>query len=170
MSQNNSRMPNFRHMAEITEEEISWFLLFADADCGMRSNWNAMVNAAVFNGGKWEDSYNDHIFEAVRQRRVIANRLQNMPPRLRNILYTSFGNQVIPATVSKYFDTPARQYAPAALHSKLIAPNDLIRLFNQFYMNQTNDEQKELLRRIKEEAMADQVLAIESYYRERKKK
>ena len=157
----------FKNKQTIVEEDIEWYCLFSYADCGIRSNWNAMVSAKMYGTRSlFEDPYNDAIFAAVHRRNLIESRLKTMTPRYVDILYTAFANCNIPPVITKYY----HRYASAAVHSKLISKKELLKICNAFYQHKSSTKEKLLLQEISIQAAKDYTSAINQYMEARKKR
>ncbi len=71
------------------QSDLVWFFNRADADCGLQSNWGAMVNAAHCGRSDrpYEDPYTEAFLMSISRRRVIETRLNRCTLFQQKVLY-----------------------------------------------------------------------------------
>lgn len=148
----------------ITEEDISWFYLFSEADCGFRSNWTAMVNVKIFGTTPWQDNTYAYL-DAIAKRRKIEHALLKLPAHQVDILYATFTNINYPAPLTKYFS----KYTGSAVHC-CPEPNYLYQVCTKLYNSNVSPTEKDFLESIYQIAVAEYDAAITNYYKAKRAK
>lgn len=95
---------SFDEMEAIAEDDLTWLFCFSTADCGIRSNWEACVNASCF--GKTEGFYDNtssFLLNSVARRRKIEQIFQALPLPIQNILFASFADINMNEPLQKIF-------------------------------------------------------------------
>lgn len=88
---------------EYCRQELEWYYNFSDSDCGIKSNWSAMVQAAHCPGGVYVDPYSSFILRAVEKRREIEKSLWTLSSNLQNCLSSVFGSHHMPHPIVQVF-------------------------------------------------------------------
>lgn len=94
----------------ITERDLVWFFNHAEADCGLKSNWSAMVSAACFGGTSYQDTTNSFILNSVGHYRELEKIYKTLSSTTQEILFASFADIHISDNIVKIFS----KYAGAA--------------------------------------------------------
>lgn len=149
---------------EMSKLELEWFFNYSDADCGLKSNWNAMVRAALLPGGGWSDPYNPFILQAIDKRRDIANAYYKLTQEQQNTLYATYGPAPIPFAVEKVF----KELAGAAMMAKVSAPPDLIKLCQRILQFKASNQDKLQISQIRMEAISIRKAALYEYRKAKK--
>lgn len=87
--------------------ELEWYFNSAESAIGLQSNFGAM-RQALLNGGvsstSKPDSMSDARMDAVIRARDVQRRMQRMPPRMQDILYSVFQNRQWPTELWSVYD------------------------------------------------------------------
>lgn len=163
--------------------ELTWLFLFSEADCGLKSSWSAMVNAAMVGGSAKNkqpitDPYNQFTLNAIHFRREITDALKQLTISQQNLLYASFGDHhydfipFLPEKPPPIFSVYRiyKKLTGAALVSHLTTPDSLISLSLAFHSHKASLKEKLLLSEIRIDAEKNYNDAIKSYYNARQRK
>ncbi len=154
----------FNHDDEMSRFELEWLFNQADSDCGLKSNWNAMVRSALLPGGGWSDPYNPFILQAIDKRREIATAYYKLSQGHQNCLYALYGPAPIPFAVEKVF----KELAGAALMVKVSAPPDLIKLCQRVLQFKASNQDKMQISQIRMEALSLRKAALYEFRKAKK--
>ncbi len=149
---------------EMSKLELEWFFNYSEADCGLKSNWNAMVRAALLPGGGWSDPYNPFILQAIDKRRDISTAYYKLTQDQQNCLFAIYGPAPIPFAVEKVF----KELAGAAMLAKVSAPPDLIKLCQRILQFKASNQDKIQISQIRMEALSLRKAALYEYRKAKK--
>lgn len=143
--------------------ELEWFWNYSEADCGISSNFNAMVNVALYGAPThYDDHYDNKVLKAVSLNRKIQTALNSLSKISYKVLYVSFSSEQLNPYVVKMF----QQYAGV---SYLIHGLDIEMLATRFYTNQCAAREKILVTEIRNEAREKYNKALNQYIKIRSK-
>lgn len=151
---------------EHAKSELIWLFNYADADCGLKSNWSAMVQASMIPGGQWHDPYHPFILKAIDKRREISIAYYALTEKHQHCLYALFGPIPIPFAVEKVY----KELAGAIMLVHLTDPKELIRLCQRILQYQTSTQDKLLASQIRMEAVNLRKNALYEYRKARDKR
>ena len=71
-------------------KELTWLFCHADGDCGMCSNFGAMVSAIILGPSTsgYDDPYSERVLQSVSRRRVVENAFQAMDRQQQKVLFS----------------------------------------------------------------------------------
>ena len=148
------------------EFDLVWLYNHSDADCGIKSNYMAMVNVACYGPSTtFNDPFNSFILKSVEHKRKLESVVSNLPPLHKLILFKSFADIKYPKNIELLFN----KYTGAATVIASISFTNLDKLSRQFYQGTASDKDKILISQIRTEATTNYYEAINQYLIERKK-
>ncbi len=153
---------NYRDI-EYFKAELVWLYNYADSDCGIKSNWNAMVQAACSPGSSYSDPYNSFIMRAVDKRRDIEKALWSLPVQFQNSLCSVYGSNHLPHPITAVLG----ELGGPAICSQLLPLEPLEKLCNRKLLGKATP--KDLLA-ISEIRMAAEELKNKSFNDYRRKR
>lgn len=78
---------------QTAEKELIWFFCHSDGDCGIKSNYNSMVNLALYGPSMdYHDPFDTRTLKYVALRRKIEDTMSKLPKSTYKILYMSFAD------------------------------------------------------------------------------
>lgn len=99
---------NFKQYENVVEHDLVWLFCHSEGDCGIKSNWSAMVNASCFGSSVgYYDHINSFTLNSVEHYREVDKIYKSLTIPIQNILYASFADVSISANILKIFKTNA---------------------------------------------------------------
>lgn len=149
----------------IVEEELIWLFNFAEADCGIKSNYNSMVNVSMFGAStSFQDPHNSFILKSVAKKRKIENTFYSLPKKYQKILFSYYAGLTFNVLVKKIYDKLA---GPVYVNSYMNM-NDLEKLLQKFVIGKATEKEKTLISEIRIEAQNNLYDAVKFYLKLRK--
>lgn len=96
-------MKSYKNAEMITKAELEWYFCSSDADCGIKSNWQAMVSASCFGSTSFHDPMTSFMLEKVSERRKIEKIFNQLSDRHQDILFASFSERIFNSYIFKIF-------------------------------------------------------------------
>ena len=151
----------FNQMEAVAEHDLVWFYNHAQADMGIKSNWQAMVSASCFGGSTgFHDSTNSFILNSVGHYRELDKIIKTLSKESQEVLFASFGDVPLSAHVLKLL----RKHAGAAYCASVLSdPNVLNNLCERIAKGKSTNEDRLLISKIRIEAVKLYQEAITSY-------
>lgn len=147
---------SFDQMEALAEHDLEWLFNNAESDCGIKSNWNSMVNAAFFGGSSYIDHTNLHQLNSISYARDISKVYYSLSDNSQKILYATFGNINIEPLILRYY----KKYSGAALSN--IESQELYLLLKKTNKKQTTAD-KYILSQIRINSIKSYNESITSY-------
>lgn len=144
--------------------ELEWLFNQSEADCGLKSNWNAMVRASLLPSSGWNDPYNPFVLQAIDKRRDILKAYYKLTQAHQNCLYALYGPIPIPFAVEKVF----KDLSGAAMLVKIYAPKDIIKLCTRILQFKASNQDKVQISQIRMEALSLRKAALYEYRKAKK--
>jgi hypothetical protein len=89
----------------LTKAELSWFFNFSDADCGIKSNFQTMVNLALFGiPTTFNDPYNSFILTSIARKRQIEKYYYSIHIDYRVALRATYDDIRLPVYIVSIFN------------------------------------------------------------------
>jgi hypothetical protein len=151
---------------ELMKMELQWYWHHSSADCGIKSNWSAMVMASMCPGSAYQDPYDDHRMRSVEKRRQIERVLFAIPTTAQNCLYTLFGPTHLPHSVLAVLGA---DLAGPALCSSAIPIRDLIRMCDHHLLGRGTPKDKLSISEVRIEAGTIKEHSLTLYRKEKAK-
>lgn len=159
-------MISFRTKEKQTQVDLEWLFNESSSACGIKSNFSAMVNAAIFGGATtFHDPYNDSITESIHLKRQLEKIYSILTNQHQNILFASFGHYMFPGHVTKIFKHLS---GAAFVVSRLDLP-DFLKLCHKFHLGTLSVQDKLKITEIRIDAQSKYQDAILQYHYAKKK-
>lgn len=128
----------FNQMEVLAEQDLIWFFNHAQADMGIKSNWQAMVQASCFGGSTgFQDHHNSFILNSVGHYREVEKVYKAIPREYQEILYATFADVPINAHVQRIF----KKHSGAA-YCSIVEPEDLEKICEKISKSSANSSDK----------------------------
>ena len=146
----------------LAEHDLEYLFCFAEADCGIKSNYMSMVNVAIYGiNSDYRDPYNTFILNSVDRKRKIENIYYSLSQLDQNILYLSFSNVKFP----KYIELLYTKYTGAVCLTTQCNSKQLENLCRTFHLVNSSEKDKITIATIRIEATTNYYNAINNYYK-----
>lgn len=146
---------------ERIKAELTWYFNYADADCGLRSNWNAMVQASMLPGSHWHDPYDSFTLKAVDKRREIEKVFFQLPSRYQQYLYVYLGPETPPGEIALIF----KDQTAGAICAFTAGIQELTKLCSRIHQGTASQKDKTTISQLRMEAFTIKKQAFSCYKR-----
>jgi hypothetical protein len=151
---------NFLKLEALATYDLDWYYNVSDSDIGIRSNWQATVNAATLGSPGWSDPYDNATLVAVDRKREIQGILGTLPPLQEKVLRASFSaERLAPPQLVAFF----RSRALLALALSKVSPGQLVSQCARFQRGTATADERVSLALLKSKAEATYRQAIIDY-------
>ncbi len=151
---------------EFLKGELIWIYNYADADCGLKSNWNSMVQASMCPGSAYVDPYDSFILRAVEKRRDIEKVLWQLPKAHQDCLFSLYGPVHIPHSIVSVMG----DLAGPSLCTQALSLKNLEKLCDRQLLGKATPKDRLTISEIRIEALDITGKSINSYKRKRNEK
>lgn len=148
----------------IAEATLEWFFNDSDHDIGIRSNYMAMVNVAIYGGATNYDPHDSYIavLDAAHRKSKISNVLNKLTDQQKGTLFYTYGPQKFTAPIQKVFN----KYTGATVYNTFLNLKQLSSLVHKIHLGKASPQEKLLLQKIQTQAQSNYYDAINAYYQQ----
>ncbi len=151
---------SFQQMENLAEADLIWLFNHAEGDCGIKSNWTAMVNASCYGGNNgYHDHTNSFILNSIAHYRELEKLYKILPIKIQEILYATFADIHLDENVVRLF----KKHAGSASCIK----NDLAKLCKKTILGISSKEEKVTFSKIRMQSLKNYQEAITIYNKEK---
>lgn len=127
--------------------ELEWFFCRSSADINVKSNYSAMVNAAVYSGGgsHWTDPYNDSIIESVTKLKKVERVFYQLSDLDQKVLFVVHSFIRIHPLVEKVLSCLHNRVQIGAVAYLLMDPDKLEKTCTKAVSGELSNQEKILL-------------------------
>lgn len=151
---------NYRNKYQIAKEDLEWLFNFSEADSGIKSNWQAMINVSCFGASSdFQDPYNTFSLNCARRSAELQSILRQLPSQSQEILFATFGPAIFPRHIQKMF----AQLSGAAFISANLTQAKFDALCSRIQSNTATPKDKVQITEIRINANTIHTQAIDQY-------
>lgn len=152
-----------RHLTDeqLIQEELLWYYNQSDSDCGIRSNWTAMIQVMHQRQSAWSDPYDTATLVAIKRRKRVEDCLSKLHFHQQRVLQVMYGpNRIPPIITAVMGDSLA---GPALCLEIDMSGADFVQLCIRMRHSTATDKDQTLMNQIRRDARTLRQDVIKAY-------